>query len=96
LQDLVEAGQQGTFDFAFIDADKPNYDRYYEYALMLVRTGGVIAVDNVFRGGNVIDPNDQTEGTVAIRALNKKIHADQRVEATMIPIGDGMTVAMKL
>ncbi len=96
LQDLVEAGQEGTFDFAFIDADKPNYDCYYEYALKLIRTGGLIAIDNVFRAGNVVDPSDQTDGTVAIRALNKKIHADRRVEATMIPIGDGMTLAMKI
>jgi predicted O-methyltransferase YrrM len=96
LEDLVLARQSDTFDFAFIDADKPNYDAYYEYALKLVRPGGLIAVDNVLRGGGVIDPADQTAGTVAIRALNKKIHRDPRVQATMISIGDGLTLAMKL
>lgn len=96
LEDLVLAGESGSFDFAFIDADKPNYGTYYEYALELVRPGGLIAVDNVFRGGQVIDQNDQSEGTVAIRALNLKIHADQRVQATMLSIGDGLTLALKL
>ena len=96
LEDLVSAGESGSFDFAFIDADKPNYDTYYELALKLVRTGGLIAVDNVFRGGHVIDQTDQSDGTVAIRALNQKIHADERVQSTMLSIGDGVTLAFKI
>ena len=95
LDDLVIAGESNSFDFAFIDADKPNYDIYYEYALKLVRSGGLIAVDNVFRGGNVIDPTDQSDGTVAIRALNLKIHADNRVQSAMLSIGDGVTLVLK-
>ncbi len=95
LKDLVTAGQSGTFDFAFIDADKTGYDTYYEYALQLVRAGGLIAIDNVLWGGQVADPIDMTPDTVALRELNSKIHADARVDATMVPIGDGLTLALK-
>ena len=83
------------FDFAFIDADKANYDTYYEYALKLVRPGGLIAIDNVLWNGQVIDPSDESTDTVAIRALNKKVHGDKRVEAVLVPIGDGLTLALK-
>jgi predicted O-methyltransferase YrrM len=96
LKALVAAGESDTFDFAFIDADKPNYDTYYEYALKLVRRGGLIAIDNVLWQGKVVDPKDQTVGTVSIRALNQKIHADSRVDATLIPISDGLTLALRL
>jgi caffeoyl-CoA O-methyltransferase len=96
LEALVAAGESDTFDFAFIDADKPNYDAYYEYALKLVRRGGLIAIDNVLWMGQVVDPEDQTPHTVAIRALNEKVHADKRVDATLIPISDGMTLALRL
>ena len=96
LKALVAAGESATFDFAFIDADKPNYDAYYEYALKLVRRGGLIAIDNVLWLGAVADPADQTAHTVAIRALNQKIHADNRVDATLVPISDGKTLALKL
>jgi predicted O-methyltransferase YrrM len=96
LKALVAAGESNTFDFAFIDADKGNYDTYYEYALKLVRRGGLIGIDNVLWSGNVIDSSDQTVDTVAIRAINRKIHDDSRVEASMVPIGDGLTLALKL
>jgi len=96
LEALAAGGESNTFDFAFIDADKANYDAYYEYALQLVRRGGLIAIDNVLWQGKVIDSTDQTVDTVAIRAINQKIHDDRRVEASMVPIGDGLTLALKL
>jgi predicted O-methyltransferase YrrM len=96
LEDLVARGESDTFDFAFIDADKSNYDTYYEYALKLVRRNGLIAVDNTLWSGKVIDPTDQTADTLAIRALNEKIHGDDRVDATLLPIADGLTLALKL
>jgi predicted O-methyltransferase YrrM len=96
LKAMVAANEVETFDFAFIDADKTNYDTYYEYALKLVRRGGLIAIDNVLWSGNVIDPTDQTADTIAIRAINQKIHQDGRVDATLLPIGDGLTLALKL
>jgi caffeoyl-CoA O-methyltransferase len=96
LKAMVAANETETFDFAFIDADKANYDSYYEYALKLVRRGGLIAIDNVLWSGKVVDPTDQTADTVAIRAINKKIHDDGRVDSTLLPIGDGLTLALKL
>src|SRR5271165_1363949 len=96
LKALVAAGESNTFDFAFIDADKSNYDAYYEYALKLVRRGGLIAIDNVLWQGKVIDSTDQTPDTVAIRAINQKVHDDSRVEVSMVPIGDGLNLALKL
>src|SRR5271154_3818586 len=96
LDALVAAGESNTFDFAFIDADKQNYDAYYEYALKLVRRGGLIAIDNVLWDGKVIDSADQSVDTVAIRAINRKIRDDNRVEVSMVPIGDGLTLALKL
>jgi predicted O-methyltransferase YrrM len=96
LNALVAAGESDTFDFAFIDADKTNYDAYYEYALKLVRRGGLIAIDNVLWQGQVVDSTDQTVNTAAIRAINRKIHSDSRVEASMLSIGDGLTLALKL
>jgi predicted O-methyltransferase YrrM len=95
LKAVLAAGAAETFDFAFIDADKASYDTYYEYALKLVRRGGLIAIDNVLWNGQVIDPTDQSADTVAIRALNKKVHADTRVNAVLVPIGDGLTLALK-
>jgi caffeoyl-CoA O-methyltransferase len=95
LQELVAAGATETFDFAFIDADKANYGTYYEYALKLVRRGGLIAIDNVLWSGQVIDLSDETPDTVAIRALNEKVHGDERVDAVLVPIGDGLTLARK-
>jgi predicted O-methyltransferase YrrM len=96
LKAMVAAGEAGSFDFAFIDADKTGYDAYYEQALVLVRPGGLIAIDNVLWSGAVADLKDQSADTLALRALNEKIHGDGRVEAVMVPIGDGLTLARKL
>lgn len=95
LQELINDNQINTFDFAFIDADKSNYDAYYEFALQLVRPGGLVAVDNVLWSGKVADTNVNDLSTENIRALNKKIHKDARVHICMLPIGDGLTLAIK-
>ena len=95
LDELIDAGEAGSFDFAFIDADKANYDAYYERCLILLRRGGVIGIDNVLWGGRVADERAQDEDTRAIRALNLKVNADERVDAAMLPIGDGLTLAVK-
>lgn len=95
LAAMLAAGESGTYDFAFIDADKTGYDAYYEYALKLVRTGGLIAIDNVLWSGRVIDPTDTSDDTKALRALNTKIVADQRVSMCLVPIGDGLTLVRK-
>ena len=95
LDELIAGGETDSFDFAFIDADKANYDAYYERCLLLLRKGGVIGVDNVLWGGRVADASANDEDTRAIRAVNEKIRADARVDATMLPIGDGLTLAMK-
>jgi len=95
LDRLVEMGQSGTFDFAFIDADKGNYVAYYERSLQLLRRGGLIAVDNTLWRGSVADPNDQQESTIAIRTLNARIGDDPRVSASLVPIGDGLFLARK-
>jgi predicted O-methyltransferase YrrM len=94
LESLLHAGAAGSFDLAFIDADKPNYAAYYERSLRLVRAGGLIAIDNVLWSGRVADPTDQEESTLAIRALNAAIAADQRVHLAMVPIADGLTLAL--
>jgi predicted O-methyltransferase YrrM len=95
LKQLIEQRQHNRFDFAFIDADKANYEGYYEYALELVRPGGLIAVDNVLWHGKVIDPNVNDADTLAIRALNKKLLADSRINLSMVPISDGLTLCYK-
>lgn len=95
LDALLADGQAGTFDFAFIDADKENYDAYYERALQLVRPGGLIAIDNVLWSGRVADAQIQDKSTQAIRALNQKLHDDERVTLSLVPIGDGLTLALK-
>ncbi len=95
LDRLLEEGQEGSFDFAFIDADKVEYDAYYERCLQLIRPGGLIAFDNVFRHGRVADPTVTDEGTRTIRALNRKLHEDERIDLSMVPIGDGLTLARK-
>jgi caffeoyl-CoA O-methyltransferase len=92
LDALVADGGAGTFDFAFIDADKPNYDGYVERALELVRAGGLIAIDNTLWDGRVADPSVQDESTQAIRALNEKLSTDGRVDLALTPIGDGLTL----
>jgi len=96
LDALIAEGQAGTFDFAFIDADKANYANYYDRAMVLVRAGGVIAIDNVLWHGDVIDPGKSDADTEAIRAFNLKLHADKRVSLSLIPLGDGLTLACKL
>jgi predicted O-methyltransferase YrrM len=95
LNGLIDKGQAGRFDFAFIDADKPNYDAYYERVLTLLRPGGLVAIDNVLWGGAVADPTKDDDSTKALRALNRKIHADARVTCAMLPVGDGLTLARK-
>lgn len=95
LYRLIGDGQAGTFDLAFIDADKANYERYYEACLLLVRKGGLILIDNVLWGGRVVDQGKQDDDTVAIRALNLKLRDDSRVELALIPVGDGLTAALK-
>ena len=95
LEELITRGESGTFDFAFIDADKENYDGYYEGCLKLLRTGGVIAIDNVFWGGRVAERDIRDEATRAIRAINERIYMDERVDVSMIPIGDGLTLVRK-
>jgi predicted O-methyltransferase YrrM len=96
LDGLLAEARGGTFDFAFIDADKENYDRYYERALKLLRPGGLIAVDNVLWHGKVLDESIQDADTRAIRALNEKLHRDGRVWVSLLAIGDGLTLAYKL
>lgn len=95
LQAMVDAGESGTFDMAFIDADKTGYRTYYELCLTLLRSGGIVLVDNVLWGGKVADPDVMTEDTLAIRDLNRFVHADERVTAMIMPIGDGLTMARK-
>jgi caffeoyl-CoA O-methyltransferase len=95
LDKLLAEGHAGAFDFAFIDADKENYDGYYERALQLVRPGGLIGIDNVLWHRRVIDPQVNDADTLAIRTLNEKLHTDDRVWLSMVPIGDGLTLACK-
>lgn len=95
LDAMIAAGEQGRYDFAFIDADKKNYDAYYERCLQLVRNGGLLAIDNVLWNGKVIDSSANDEDTNAIRALNAKIAKDERVSVSLVPIGDGLTLARK-
>ena len=83
------------FDFIFIDADKGNYSRYYESSFSILITGGIILIDNVLWSGKVADPNIHEEDTVAIRDFNKKLYQDERIDLSMIPIGDGLTLARK-
>ena len=84
-----------AFDFAFIDADKTNYRHYYEEVLLRMRAGGLILIDNVLWSGAVLDPNDQTDDTRAIRAFNDFAVTDKRVELVMLPVSDGLTIARK-
>jgi predicted O-methyltransferase YrrM len=94
LDDMIAAGE-GPFDFAFIDADKPGYDAYYERALKLLRPGGLMALDNMLLSGKVADLKDQHVSAAALRALNEKIYADERVEMALTTIGDGMALVIK-
>jgi predicted O-methyltransferase YrrM len=95
LREMMAQGRRGAFDFAFIDADKTSYANYYECALELLRPGGLIMVDNVLWSGRVADPKETDADTVALRAFNEKVHADTRVFHSMLPLGDGVTLALK-
>ena len=95
LAQLREGGESESFDFAFIDADKENYEAYFEYLYPLMRSGGLIAVDNTLWSGRVADPTEQEADTVAIRAFNRKLARDPRVLISLVPIGDGLTLARK-
>jgi predicted O-methyltransferase YrrM len=95
LDALLEEGSADIFDLVFIDADKKSYDAYYERALRLVRPGGLILLDNVLWGGAVADPADHERQTLALRTLNAKLHRDERVSLSLLPLGDGLTVARK-
>ncbi len=95
LRQLLGDGEAGRFDFAFIDADKTGYPEYYELCLTLVRPGGLIVLDNMLSRGRVVDPDDQNEHVVAIRQLNRRLHTDARVDLSLVPIGDGLTLLRK-
>lgn len=95
LDALLAAGGAGRYDFAFIDADKTNYANYYERCLKLARRGGLIAVDNTLWGGSVADPRDNDADTRAIRAFNRRLHRDRRVDIALLPVGDGLSLALK-
>ena len=95
LDTLIREQLQNNFDFAFIDADKAGYKDYYERALLLVRPGGLIAIDNTLWNGSVADESNETEDTKAIRDFNLHVHADERVDMCLLPVGDGLTLALK-
>lgn len=95
LDEILADGNEESFDFAFIDADKTGYDGYYERCLALLRPGGIIVIDNALWGGAVADPASDSEDTQAIRGLNEKVSQDSRVEAYLAPVGDGMHIACK-
>jgi O-methyltransferase len=95
LAALVKDGRAGTFDFAFVDADKGNYDRYYEACLTLLRPGGIIALDNMLWSGAVADPSETDAETIVLRNLNAKIQSDKRVDMCLLAIGDGVNLARK-
>ena len=96
LDELIAAGESGRYDFAFIDADKSRYPIYFERCLTLLRPGGLIVVDNTLWSGNVADASVNDEDTRAIRAFNDAVHRDSRVAVSLLPIGDGVTLALKL
>ncbi len=95
LDRLIAGGAAGSFDFAFIDADKSNYRNYYERCLELVRPGGLIAVDNVLWSGKVADARKKDADTRAIRAFNRRLKEDRRILLSMLPLGDGLSLALK-
>lgn len=95
LESLIGKGGDGTFDFAFIDADKTGYDSYYEACLKLLRPNGVIAIDNMLWSGAVVDPKKNDPDTEALRALNNKISNDARVDASLLTLGDGVMLVRK-
>ncbi len=95
LRQLAAEGMHGSFDFMFIDADKTGYDDYLEQGFELLRPGGLMIFDNVLWSGRVADPEVRDADTVALRALNRKLHADPRFDLSMLPVDDGLTLARK-
>ena len=95
LAAMIKAGESGRYDFAFIDADKEGYDDYYEKCIVLVRKGGVIAIDNIFMRGRTFDPANDSAGPSTVRALTSRIFADKRVDPSLVPISDGVLLARK-
>ncbi|MHC5001599.1 MAG: O-methyltransferase [Planctomycetota bacterium] len=95
LAAMIAAGEAGTYDFAFIDADKTGYGDYYERCVTLVRSGGLVALDNAFKGGRVVDPEPDDREAIAIRAVTERIFDDERVDPALVPVGDGLLIARK-
>lgn len=95
LDELIAGNQAGTFDLIFIDADKANYYAYYEKSLTLLRTGGLILVDNTLWDGAVADPSSNNESTRNMREFNQKLFSDNRILLSLLPVGDGLTLAYK-
>ena len=95
LDELIEKGRKSQFDMAFIDANKKDYDAYYERVLSLIRPGGLIVIDNVFWGGRVLDNKNGEKSTRSIRNLNEKLKNDKRISLSMLPLNDGVTLAWK-
>ena len=95
LDSLIAAGESGSYDYSFIDADKPNYDAYYERVLQLLRPGGLILIDNVLWSGRVADPKANDAYTMVFKNLNAKLHKDERIDVSLLGIGDGVTLARK-
>lgn len=95
LQDLIDGGETGHFDLAFLDADKTSYADHYEKILILLRPRGLLVIDNVLWNGAVADPAKSNESTEALRALNEKLHADERISLSLLPVGDGISLAVK-
>ena len=95
LDALLAAGDAARFDLVFLDADKESYDAYYERGLALLRPGGLVVIDNVLQEGQVADPAVETPAVVAIRRLNRKLLRDERIDLSMLPIADGLTLARK-
>ena len=95
MDGLLDSPGPGAFDMIYVDCNKKDYDAYYERALTLVRPGGVIGFDNVLWGGRVADPAERDKSTMALRALNHKLHIDNRINMSLLPIGDGLTLAWK-
>jgi len=95
LDGLLARGQAGTFDFAFIDADKASYLAYYERTLALLRVGGLVLVDNTLWSGKVADMEVNDDDTVSMRHFNEVLHRDERVDLSLLPVGDGLTLARK-
>jgi predicted O-methyltransferase YrrM len=95
LDDLIKQGRSGRFDFAFIDADKENYENYFDRVLALLRPGGVVAVDNVLWSGRVADPNARDADSKALRAFNRARAKDRRIELAVLALADGVTLARK-